>query len=455
MRAWPASIPIRVRLALGFAAVMAVVLAGIGTFVYLRTRTDLDAQIERELAARTAGVIAIVRDDGDDLGDPVQDPLGRVDPEGAVQVLGPDGRVVDATATALLGERLLDGDQVRAIRDGTATSFDVDGPLGPLRVIATWARDDGVRYTILSAAFLEERDQALRSLSRLLLIGGPLALLVASLSAYAVATAALRPVERMRSRAARISSDDPGERLPVGPAEDEIAQLGRTLNAMLARLQGAIERERQFVADASHELRTPLTVMKAEIELALAAGRSPEELRKALLSSAEEAERLSGLADDLLVLARADDGRLPVERVPFDLAGLVADVVAARREIAGDREIRVEAPARLPVAADPLRIEQVLSNLIDNALRYGAGTVTVSARSEAGDAVIVVGDEGAGFAADLLGTATERFVRSSDGGAGLGLAIVESIASAHGGSVAVENDARGACVTVRLPLGDS
>ena len=460
MSARLATIPIRVRLVLGFSLLMALVLALIGTFVYTRTSSDLDQQIARELDARMAGVIAIVRDDGDDLGDPEQDPLGRVDSEGAVQVIGPAHEVADATSDDLKAAPLLDPTEISALIDGERDAIDVDSPDGRLRVIAARSQDDGVRYAIIVGASLQERDQALASLSRLLLIGGPIALLLAALAAYWVARAALGPVDAMRRRAAEISDDDPGQRLPVGPADDEISELATTLNSMLAGLEEAIERERRFVADASHELRTPLTILKAEIDLALEEGRSPSELRSALVSGGEEVDRLAQLADDLLVLARADEGRLPLhrERVPAaDLAEKVADGFKPHLD---GRRITVSIEPDLLVDADPLRLEQALSNLIANAIRYGAGDVEVDGRRAGAATMISVADRGPGFTADLLDHATVRFARGNGrrnaAGAGLGLAIVESIASAHGGSVSVANRAGGgATVTITLPAPET
>ena len=460
MSARLATIPIRVRLVLGFSLLMALVLALIGTFVYTRTSSDLDQQIARELDARMAGVIAIVRDDGDDLGDPEQDPLGRVDSEGAVQVIGPAREVADATSDDLKAAPLLDPTEISALIDGQRDAIDVDAPNGHLRVIAARSQDDGVRYAIIVGASLQERDQALASLSRLLLIGGPIALLLAALAAYWVARAALGPVDAMRRRAAEISDDDPGQRLPVGPADDEISELATTLNSMLAGLEEAIERERRFVADASHELRTPLTILKAEIDLALEEGRSPSELRSALVSGGEEVDRLAQLADDLLVLARADEGRLPLhrERVPAaDLAEKVADGFKPHLD---GRRIAVSIEPDLLIDADPLRLEQALSNLIANAIRYGAGDVEVDGRRAGAATMISVADRGPGFTADLLDHATVRFARGNGrrnaAGAGLGLAIVESIASAHGGSVSVANRAGGgATVTITLPVPET
>ncbi len=456
-RRWE-SIPIRLRLAFGFALVMAFVLAGIGTFVYEHTRSDLDRQIERELAARMAGTVAIIRDDGDDLGDPTQDPLDRVDSEGLVQVFSSAGTVVDATSEELRANPLVNGDEVRAlIRAGT--SADLDSIAGPIRVIAKRTQDDGVRYDVLAGASISDRNQALASLRVLLLIGGPLALVLASLAAYGVAAAALSPVEAMRARAEEISEADPGKRLPVGAADDELARLGSTLNEMLGRLESAIDRERRFVADASHELRTPLAILKAEIELALAAGRRPEELRAALVSSGEEVNRLTRLAGDLLLLARIDDGKLPIRLQDLELQPLAKRLAGGFASETGERRIEVEIPAALTARGDALRIEQALSNLIDNALRYGAGTVTVGAAERDGNVEISVRDEGTGFPEEIRGHATERFARAdingNEGldraGSGLGLAIVDSIAAAHGGTLRIGGNADGAEVFLSLP----
>jgi heavy metal sensor kinase len=448
------SLPIRIRLALAFAAVMAVVLAATGLFVYERTSTELNLQIDRELEARLAGVDAIIRDDGDDLGDPVQDPLDRVDAQGAVQVLL-DDRVVDATSDDLRTEPLVGPAELGALARGGGAD-ELEGPGGPLRIVAGFAPDDGVRYAAIVGASTSERERTLDALARLLLIGGPIALLLSSLAAYGVAAGALRPVDAMRRRAAEITEHDPELRLPVAETGDELSRLGQTLNEMLERLAAALGRERRFVADASHELRTPLTILKAQIELALEEGRSPTELRQALESSGEEVERLNRLADDLLVIARADEGRLPLRPEPVALGALVERVVARfAGEIAGER-VAIDIPDSLSVAADPLRLEQVVSNLVDNALRHGGGAADVTARPDGEHVVMTVADRGPGFPPALEGRALERFARSDAasgrGGAGLGLAIVESVVLAHGGSVRIaEREGGGSQVSVSLP----
>jgi len=435
---------------------MAVVLAATGAFVYVRTESDLDDQIARQQAVRLAGAIAILRDDGDDLGDPVADPLGRLDDFGSIQVLGPGREVVDATAESLQSEPLIDGPATSRLIAAEGEAMDVESPVGPLRVAAGRTQDDGVRYVAIVGTPLSERNRTLESLERVLLIGGPIALLLASLAAYWVATAALRPVEAMQRRAAAISVDDPAQRLPAGDADDEIAHLAATLNDLLGRLAGAIEQERRFVADASHELRTPLAILHSEVELALAEGRSPAELRDALGSISDEVDRLIALADDLLVLSRADEGRLPLHPQPVRIGELVDRVRRGLGSALDGRAIEASIQPDLTVEADPTRLEQALTNLVANSLAHGSGPIAIEATGESGVVRISVRDDGPGFPPGLLESATERFARG-DGrrdpsGAGLGLAIVRSIAEAHGGMVEVGNrPGGGALVTISLP----
>jgi len=453
-------LPIRTRLTLAFAGAMALVLGATGVFVYERQRSDLDEQIHRELDARLAGVVAIIVDDGDDLGDPEQDPLERVDDEGYVQVLDANGDVADATTEALLAAPLIDGSTLDSLVRGDTPSVDVTprGIEGDIRLTAARTRDDGRPYFAIVGASLDQRDETLASLSRILLIGGPIALILGSLLAYLIISAALRPVESMRARAASISAGSPGQRLPVPEARDEIASLGETLNEMLERMEAAFQRERSFVSDASHELRTPLTILKAELDLALAKGRSQDELVEAIRSASDETNRLVKLADELLVLARADEGRLPlnIETIATDsLMGRVATRFASRAEDAGS-SIQAEPAGNLSVEADSLRLEQALSNMVENALRYGQGPVTLKAVSNNGWVEIHVHDSGDGFPDGLLDRAFERFTRadtsSERGGSGLGLAIVAAIADAHGGTAHLSNGASGgADAWIRLP----
>src|SRR3954447_22222813 len=307
-------LPIRARLTLAFAAAMAVVLAGTGTFVYLRMKSDLEATVDSGLRSRGDDVAALANE-GFGTG---HSPLTESG-EDLAQVVSPAGRVLDGTP-GYRRRPLLTAAELRRARGGTifVERRHVAGVDAPVRLLATPARTDRGRVVAVVGALLDDRDEALHRLLVALLIGGPVALPRAALAGYGVAAAALRPVESMRREAAEVSVREPGRRLPVPPARDEIGRLGATLNEMLARLEAAFERERGFVSDASHELRTPLSILRTELELALRRGRTEDELKAALRSAAEETDRLSQLAEDLLVLARSDQGELHLhtEEVP-------------------------------------------------------------------------------------------------------------------------------------------
>ena len=280
------------------------------------------------------------------------------------EVIDGSGRVVaEPGEQPLLGAedlaRVEPGGELRLERDHVA------GIDGRARLLAT-AVDSRV---VVAAASLDDRDGALGDLFGQLLIFGPAALLLAALLGYGLATAALRPVEAMREEAATISGAEPGRRLPIGRANDELGRLGTTLNDMLERLDGALEHERSFIADASHELRTPLALLKAELELSLRRPRSAEELEEALRSAATETDRLTQLAEHLLVLARSDQGRLTLRRESILAESLATEV--AGRFAAGRRPIEVDVPTGLDLSGDRVRLEQALGDLVANALEHG------------------------------------------------------------------------------------
>ena len=261
----------------------------------------------------------------------------------------------------------------------------------------------------------------------------------------------------MRRRAQEISTSSLHERLPVSAADDEVARLGETLNEMLARIEAGLERERRFVADASHELRTPLTLLKTELELALRRSRTPDELEQTIRSAVAESDRLGRIADDLLLLARSEDGRLPLRLEPVDVDDLLESVVArfrARAE-AEHRALDAGSDSAHVVVADRLRVEQALGNMVDNAFAHGTGAVRLTAVPHNGSVELHVTDNGPGFPAEFLGHAFERFSRADEArtraGSGLGLAIVDTVARAHRGSAhAANREGGGADVWVTL-----
>jgi signal transduction histidine kinase len=449
--------PIRLRVTLAFVLVMALVLSAIGLFVYLRFKAELDATINASLRSRAADVAALVKESDSGLSERRGNLVGRS--ESFAEVLDPRSRVLDSTAS-IGGHVLLTAPELQRAKRGPV--FLDRGPLPGLqdesRLLAIPVLANGQRHIVVVGTSTEARGESLADLLQLLLVGGPLALLLASLAAYGVAGAALRPVEAMQTRAAEISSAEPDQRLPVPPTHDEIARLGTTLNAMLERLGEALEHERAFVADASHELRTPLAILKAELELALQQGRSPEELRAALSSAAEETDRLTQLAEDLLTIAQTDRGELPVRLARIDVAeilGSVSSRFARRVEESGKVLARSTEPG-LTIAGDRQRLEQALGNLLDNALRYGEAPLELAAITRNGSVELHVRDRGSGFPEEFRGRAFERFSRADASqrmdGSGLGLAIVEAIALAHRGEAHVENrDGGGADAWLALP----
>ncbi|HEY8524442.1 MAG TPA: HAMP domain-containing sensor histidine kinase [Acidimicrobiales bacterium] len=287
-----------------------------------------------------------------------------------------------------------------------------------------------------------------------LLVATPLLTAAVTLTAWGLAGAALRPVSRMARRAETISMAAAGERLPQPAGRDEIADLGRRLNAMLARIETTVAHERAFVDDASHELRTPLTVLRGELELARE-DDEPAALRRSVASALEETDRLIGLTESLLTLARTDAGQVPTTTAPCDLAaaaGRALDRLPVPAPIAAS--VHGEAAS---VDAPPEWIDQVVTNLLVNALDHAAGAVRVDVTADDGRVRLRVADDGPGFPAELLPRVFDRFTRGDQsrgrGGTGLGLAIVAGIVRALGGEVEAGNGPPlgGARVEVTLP----
>ena len=271
----------------------------------------------------------------------------------------------------------------------------------------------GGRSALVVGRSLKDREGANESFGRALLIGGPLALLLSAAACYLASAAALRPVESMRRRAAQISGSAPSARLPVPETDDEIARLGQTLNEMIARLEDALTRQRELTQNASHELRTPLTILTTEIELALRRDLDPA-AREAMTTALDQARRVGRLADDLLTLAQVEEGELPLVPEPVDLDEVVRSVAAraARGHRAEGRTIVVDSET-LIADADPIRVEQALGNLLDNALVHGRGTVEVVLREDADRVRLTVHDEGPGVPDSLRATAFDRFTRGA------------------------------------------
>jgi two-component system, OmpR family, sensor kinase len=308
--------------------------------------------------------------------------------------------------------------------------------------------------TVVVGLSLEECNRALSNLTGVLALGGPAALVLASIAGFLLTRAALRPVDAMRRRAAAISATTLAERLAPAGANDEFGRLERTLNEMLARIQTSVVRERTFVSDASHEVRSPLAVLRTELELIGRERPSGLALEAAIRSGIEETDRLRRIADDLLTLARADDHVLTIQASSVSAVHLLSE--AARRVSSSEVAIRVTARESLRVHADANRIGRVLDNLLANATRHARSRVELSAVVQQTTIELHVTDDGTGFPAEFLPHAWERFSRADAGrneeGAGLGLSIVQTIAQLHGGQAQATNHPNGgADVWITLP----
>ncbi|MGY4103877.1 HAMP domain-containing sensor histidine kinase [Nocardia sp. R16R-3T] len=327
------------------------------------------------------------------------------------------------------------------------------------RISATTVDGRGGRYTIVVATNQEEIERTIKLVGALVASATPFIVALAALATYALVGRSLRSVERIRTRVAAITSADLTDRVPVPPQRDEIAALAETMNDMLARIEAGHNAQRRFISDASHELRSPLTTITAALELGRA---EPAILDAAMLDDTvlPEAQRMRQLIDDLLLLARADENALTQRRTDVDLDDvLTAEVARTRTTTTLTIDIAVE-PAR--ISGDPNQISRAIRNLLDNATRYAATTITVRLRRDLGNARIEIADDGPGIAAPDRARIFDRFYRPQHdrgrgtGGSGLGLAIVAEIITAHYGTVRIDqNLPTGTIAIIDLPRTDA
>ena len=446
---------IRLRLAVVFAVASAVVF-GIGSWLFVaELSSSLLGTIDSQLAVQLAQAARYLPASG-----AAAPAAGALAPgEYVVQLIDSSGAVRGASADAgsnpmLSPVQLRQAQHGRLVRTSSADGERERLMAGPLKQRPGWVA--------VAAVSLEAPDSTLSHVTRELLIAGVVLVVAAGLGAYGLARAALSPVERLRREVAALSERDAAAGVRVPQTRDEIAALATTMNLLLGRLHGALARQRAMVADASHELRTPFAVLRGELELAGRPGRSREELAAAVDRASEEAARLTRLTEQLLFLARSDEDRVPPRRERTNLRRLLtrsADHAATRASAAGVW-CEVDAPADLAADVDPDRIGEAIDNLVDNAMRFAPAStpIIISAWAVGHDLMIQVADSGPGFPAQFLPHAFERFARPdssrarSEGGAGLGLAIVSAIAHAHSGRVEARNRPDGgAGVTLTLP----
>lgn len=345
------------------------------------------------------------------------------------------------------------------------TAESVGGLFPEYRVLATGLGPG--QGTLLVATPLADVAATLQRLVIVEVVVGAIVLLAVAVLALWLVRVGLRPLAGIGETAGAIAAGDLSRRVEPAENRTEVGRLGLALNSMLAQIEAAFQerqasedRLRRFVADASHELRTPLTSIRGYAELFRRGAESrPEDLAVAMGAIEAQASRMGVLVDDLLLLARLDQGR-PLEREPVDLGRVAADAVATATAIEPDRPIDLEADGPAPLLGDEGRLRQVVDNLLDNVrVHTPAGTpVRVTVETDDEDVLLSVADEGPGVPPEVAPRMFERFYRGDParsretGGAGLGLAIVSAIVQAHGGTVSAESpDGGGAVIRLRLP----
>jgi len=447
-RIWPSSL--RLRLTVTGTLLAAVIFAIAGPVAISLYRGSLTDSVWGSVTG-AASQVAAKLDSSQQVPDPIPMPVAAGVPR--IQVLDARNRVVTgdpASAARPAIYRLPIGrSSQRAVLShpaflagsGVAVyAVRASTPHGPETVVAAMSLDPAAAQARKVAEFTAA------------LAAGALAVVAAV--CWLTAGWALRPVERLRREAAAIAaSGDLSGRLD-GLGADELARLGGTLNKMLVSLETSVDRQRRFVADAAHELRTPVAGMTTTLEVARAHPETSQALVEDLLAGHR---RLGRLVNDLLILA-AVDGRAPQRAAPVDLAGVVTD--CSRRPVPDGIGLRLGQLDRVFVAGDETQLSRVVSNLVDNALRYAASMVELSVWQDGEQAVVSVSDDGPGIPAADRERIWERFARLDDdrsrasGGSGLGLAMVRELTAAHGGTVSVtgRQPGPGATFLVRLPV---
>jgi heavy metal sensor kinase len=457
---------VRTRLTLWYVSVLAGVLilyaAGTSVFLFFNLRSELDRNLRQNF--ETIESLLEITADGTVrfIGRRHHDTEGYGEEGHFFEIWSPDGRRLYRSGqwrslsaggvpkpedfgagTQIVSAKLADGTAVRLMQ-GTER-------VGSQQVLIRLARSEARLW------------HELREFVGGLLLGLPVALLIAGLAGYALARRTLAPIDQMVRQAEQIGADHLNQRLPVENPYDELGHLARVFNAMLARLQSSFEQLKRFTSDASHELRTPLTALRSVGEVGLQDTKDASHYREVICSMLEEVDRLTHLVDSLLLLSRADAGHIQLKHERVSLAALAQEAVNLLLVLAEEKDLRVtiEGDEQIRVHADRLLLRQALINLVDSAIKYSPKDATVAIRiytEERQQAVFEIEDKGPGIAPEHHDKIFQRFYRVDKararemGGTGLGLSIVQWAAEVHNGSVEIASEeGRGSVFRLVLP----
>jgi heavy metal sensor kinase len=454
---------LRARFALSLTALILAFLAAFGGGIYFTLSRSEYTEVEDTLSLSAEQVLASLYEDN-----------------GSIQMLTPDPNathLAEFNAFTQRGVTLLVLSSDGEILEAVGPYSDAPVPVSEARsqpifqTLSETDQHDPIRVYILpilegghvlgwiqSMQSLGSAEEALDRLRTVLLIGTSLLSLLAGFAGYFLATRALAPIDEITDTARRISTEDLSARLDLPDTGDEVSRLANTFDEMLARIESGFARERQFTSDASHELRTPLTAMKTILNVMREGERPAHEYREALDDLAEETDRLQGLVENLLQLARGEKG-LKLQREEIDLSLLLADVADSLRPLADNKHLALtyDLPPSLVISGDTDQLIRLIVNLLDNAIKYTKqGTITLSAQERDEYAVIEVADTGIGIPPEHVPHIFKRLYTvdpaRSSGGAGLGLSIAKQIVQAHRGRIEVQSEAgNGTRFMVYLP----
>ncbi|PYS52950.1 MAG: hypothetical protein DMG13_14365 [Acidobacteria bacterium] len=461
---------IRFRLTVWYAGLFTALLALFGVFIYFTLQRFLERSLIETLAkdARTIGqswLFDVNQSGPGYVAAEIEEHFAPSITSRFVRITrGADGSVLYHSAAPESGA--FDPSHIGPRRfDASESSREEHLPDGKELLIFSLPFTDraGNQHLIETGAPYDQVERVLRGLLISLGVAFPLIVGAAMGGGYLLMRNALRPMDEIATTAERITSRNLNERLPVVPTGDEVERLSVSLNRMMERLEDAFHHISRFSADAAHEIRTPLAIIRGELENALQASGLTADQRETIGSALEEAERLSRIVEQLLEMSRLEAGETLVERTRFDFAEMTRTTVDQMRLLAEEKnlQLRFETTKPVDIEGDPLRLKQIVVNLVDNAIKYtpSGGSVSVATFPKDGRVVLEVADTGIGIPKNATSQIFDRFYRVDKarsrqlGGTGLGLAIVKSICTAYNGAVTVTSDeGKGAIFRVELPL---